>query len=217
MNKLLTALTALALLASAARADVITLTTTNPTGSPLVMGPSATSGIMSVLIQNTAAPAGNNMQGWIMDLMIIGDAGATGLTFASPASGNVVHPPNYIFTTSFPPGIAATNTGTELKANDSDNNVAGTAVPQSPTFKTLLDLSFSATAGAGGTYGIYAVHGSFNTSWNDQVPNTQFFQGMPNDVATTRIGEVVVGVPEPGTLALTGSPASRSVGGGDYT
>lgn len=191
-----------AALASPARADVVTLTTTNPPGTPLTMAPNATSGLMTVGVANTAAPV-DRMTGWFFTLMIVPDAGSTGtVTFASPPTGSPAHPPNYIFAQSFV-GINVTNAGNLLRAFDDDNDVNGTPVPQAGA--SLLQLSFASSPTANGTFGVFAQEGQSNTGWTNQAGVTQFFGNVPNGTGSIRIAEVsVTGVPEPGTLVLTG-------------
>src|SRR5829696_5535061 len=160
----------------AARADVITLTTTHPVGTPLTMAENSVSSTDTVRIVNLNPPA-DAMTGWFITL----------------ATGSPPHPPGYIFSQSFI-GISVTNTGGTLRAFDEDNNLAGTQVPQAGA--SLLDLTYQASPVASGMFGIYALPGAANTGWTDQNAAPQFFQNVPSGGGSpVLIGQVFV-VPE---------------------
>jgi hypothetical protein len=207
MKQFWIAAVALSLGSAAARADAITLTTTNPPGSPLTMQANSQSATLTVRVVNMNAPV-DAMTSWFMTLTIVPNSGATGtLTFATPTTSTIAsptpHPSNYIFAQSFE-GIVVTNSGSQLRGDDEDNNLSGTAVPQAG--KTLLDLTFLASSTASGTFGIYALQGPGSTNWSDQTFNTQFFQNVPatGGTGTVLIGQVFV-VPEPAcVLAVAG-------------
>ena len=135
----------------------------------------------------------------------IPDTGATGtLTFQDPASGTPPNPANYIFGANGL-GIAATNGGSRLIANDFfDPGVGpGATVPGSPG-ANLLQTDFLATTNASGLFGIFALEGSALTQWTDGGGTTQFFTNVPDGTGMVRIGEVLISaaVPEPSSLVL---------------
>jgi hypothetical protein len=203
MKKLLLSFAVLSLLSSNARANY-SLSTSNPPGSPLAMSAGTTSGPMLVNISSNN-PSQDIMAAWNFQLVIIADSGATGvLTFEFPATGTPPNPPNYIFGSNGL-GIAVTDTGTQLAANDFFNPSIGPGA--SAAVANLLQMEFQATQNASGLFGIYAVEGLALTQWTDSSFNTQFFANVPNGTGTVRIGEVRVGsltVPEPASLELLG-------------
>src|SRR4051812_20921689 len=141
MSRLLALAAAVLLLfgGAAARGSAITLTTSNPTGTPLVVN-QGTTGAASMLIKiiNDANPdpPASFMTAWQFQISIVADGGATGtLTFNQPTTSsppNPSGPPPYIFASGL--GILATKSAgnTVLDANDFDRNSAGTQVPTTP-------------------------------------------------------------------------------------
>lgn len=194
-------------LASVAHAGLTTLTTSNPLGSPLVIPASSTAaGTLLVKIVNDVNPdpAASFMTAWQFRLSIVPDGGATGtLPFNRPTPSsptNPAGPPPYIFASGL--GILATKSGgnTILDANDFDSNAAGTQVPTGAG-AGLLDVNFTASATASGTFGIFAVRGAATTAWTDAsspLAQTRFFTNVPSGTGLVRIGEVTVNLPEPG-------------------
>jgi len=109
MKKLSLVVAFLGMLGGSARAGV-TLSTSNPPGTPLTMNAGSTSGSMLVNIVSNNPP-NDVMAAWGFALEIVPDTGARGvLTFQDPMTGTAANPSNYIFGgNGF--GIAATNGG----------------------------------------------------------------------------------------------------------
>jgi hypothetical protein len=208
MKKLILSLAFLSVLASGAQAGV-TLGTSNPPGMPLMVTAGTTSGplFVDIVSDNSLQDV---MPAWNFQLEIIPDSGATGaLTFQDPSIGTPPNPPNYIFDTNGL-GIAATNLGSLLSANDFyDPSIGlGTLVPGAPG-ANLLQVDFLASPSASGLFGIYAVQGAALTQWTDDSFTTQFFTDVPDGTGAMRIGDVLVTpslapqpVPEPASLML---------------
>ena len=77
-------------------------------------------------------------------------------------------------------------------------------MPGSPG-ASLLQMTFFATAGASGLFGIYAVEGLAATDWTDDNFNGQFFTNVPDGTGMVLIGQVELpaqAVPEPSGLGL---------------
>jgi len=199
MKRLLFAVLAAAALAPAARAAV-SLATTTPTNSPISVNAGQTSVPVNVFIFSDTTT--DRMQAWQVHLVIAPDGGATGtLSFATPATANPSPAPaSYIFgnpSTGVGIEVMNTNMGTDLRADDFDNPPgANVAVPMAN--RNLLTVTFAASANAGGSFGLFAVQGDTNTAWTDNAPSTQFFATVPNGISQSRIGTVLVPVPEPG-------------------
>jgi hypothetical protein len=207
VSKQLPAILGLMLFTGGVHADMITLATDSPVGTPLVMNAGATGGPMTVSAFNNVNPdpAANFMQAWLVTLQIVPEAGATGtLTFAGPATGPAAAPPNYIFASSNPLGILASNNGSTLSANDFADP---TQVPTAPG-ANLLQMTYLASSDASGLFSINALAGDINTSWTDNEspnPQTQFFVNVPNGNGQIPVGEVLVigaAVPEPASAVL---------------
>jgi hypothetical protein len=198
----------LGLLGGAARAD-LTLSTSNPPGTPLTMSAGTMSGPMLVSVVSDSSP-NDIMAAWQFTLEILPDQGTNGtLTFQDPATGTPPNPANYIFGSNGL-GISVTNDAPNLilDANDffDPTNGVGAAVPGSPG-ASLLPVDFLASLDATGVFGIYALEGNANTLWTDSNFNTQYFSNVPNETGMARIGEVDVtisAVPEPSTLGMFG-------------
>ena len=209
MKKLILSLACLCLLTTNARAGV-TLSTSNPPGTPLSMEANSTSGLMFVTVTSDNPP-NDIMAAWNFQLMIVADSGATGtLMFQDPATMFPLDPSNYIFGSNGY-GIMATNLGTQLSANDFFFNPGvGTGSPVPGTSAAnLLQMDFLASPNASGVFGIYALEGSGNTQWNSNDANftQQFFTNVPEGTGMVRIGEVSVAgqaVPEPSSVGMLG-------------
>jgi hypothetical protein len=208
MKKLILSFALLGLLAGSSRAGVV-LSTSNPPGTPLTMSAGTTSGPMLVNVVS-GNPSNDVMAAWNFQLEIIPESGASGtLTFQDPATGTPPIPLNYIFGSNGL-GIAVTNGGSTLSANDFfDPTVGlGVSVPGSPG-ANLLQMDFLASSNASGLFGIFAVEGAAMTQWTDPNLNTQFFTNVPDGTGMVQIGEVLVplalsSVPEPSSLTLLG-------------
>jgi hypothetical protein len=197
----------LSLLAPSAWAGVV-LSTSDPVGTPLTMSAGTTSGTMLVNVVSNSPP-NDIMAAWNLQLEIVPNSGATGsLMFQDPATGTPPNPPNYIFDVNGL-GIAVTNGGSTLSANDFFNPSVGpgVAVPGAPG-ANLLQMDFLASSNASGSFGIFAVEGAATSSWTDSNAVTQFFTDVPNGTALVQIGEVLISqvqsVPEPSSFALLG-------------
>jgi hypothetical protein len=186
----------------------VTLSTSNPPGTPLTMTAGTTSGAMFVDVYSNNPPQ-DVMAAWNFQIEIAPEAGAAGtLTFQDPATGTPPNPPNYVFGSNGL-GIVATNSGKVLSANDFfDPSVGpGVPVPGAPG-ANLLQMDFSASSNASGLFGIYADEGVATTQWTDSSFTTQLFANVPDGTGTVLIGEVMVSpagfqpVPEPSSLAL---------------
>jgi hypothetical protein len=216
MKKLFLSFALLSLLVGGARASVI-LGTGNPPGTPLTMSAGTTSGLMSVTVVSDNSP-NDVMAAWQFQLEILPEgSGAGTLTFQDPATGAAPNPTNYIFANGL--GIATTNTGSALSANDFDLN-GGTAVAGGAG-ANLLQMDFLASSDASGLFGVYAVRGVANTEWTDSNANTQFFSNVPDGTGAVLIGEVDVTpagglptAPEPNSLTLLGTCATILVSWG---
>jgi PEP-CTERM motif len=198
-----------ALLAPCTRAGVV-LSTSDPVGTPLTMSAGTTSGTMLVNVVSDNPP-NDIMAAWNLQLEIVPNSGATGsLMFQDPATGTPPTPPNYIFGSNGL-GIAVTNAGSMLSANDFFNPSAGPgmSVPGAPG-ANLLQMDFLASSNASGSFGIFAVEGAASTQWTDSNFNTQLFTNVPDGTAMVQIGEVLISqvqvqsVPEPSSFALLG-------------
>lgn len=205
MKKLLLSCTLLGLLAGGAEAGIV-LSTSNPPGTPLTMAAGTTSGPMLVSVASDDPPA-DVMIAWNLSLEIVGEAGSTGtLTFQDPATGSPTAPAGYVFGGDGL-GIAATNAGATLVANDFFDPSVGLGVPvPGGTGASLLSLDFLATSDASGLFGIYALEGTGQTEWTDANFNTQLFTDVPDGTGMIQIGEVLIpqSVPEPSALVLSG-------------
>jgi hypothetical protein len=207
MKKLILSLAFLALSVGSARGGVV-LSTSNPPGTPLNMNAGTVSGAMMVSVISDNPP-NDVMAAWNVQLQIIPNSGASGtLTFEDPATGTPPIPPNYIFGSNGL-GIAVTNGGSTLSANDFfDPSVgSGVPVPAAPG-ANLLQMDFLASSNAFGLFGIFAVEGAASTQWTDSNLNTQLFTNVPDGTSIVQIGEVLVAqvqsVPEPSSFALLG-------------
>jgi hypothetical protein len=189
--------------ASDAHANQLSLTSSNPSGSPLGV-PQNSAATASMLLRvfadtNPASPTqADRMKAWQLQVQIIPDAGATGTvtfnTAAAPPSG-------YVFAAGAGVVTQKLSGDTILRANDFDNAAAGTVVPVAGA--NLLQVNFTTSAAASGTFGIFASPGNTNTLWTDAVPATRTFLNVPLAGGNVRIGEVTITpVPEPGGLAL---------------
>ena len=214
MKKLALTIAFLGVLPAGLQAGEVTLATSNPPGTPLTMTPGTTSGAMFVDVFSNNPPNTDAMAAWSFQVEIVAQPGATGtLTFQDPATGTPSNPPNYVFGANGL-GIAATNTGTVLSANDFFNPSAGAGalVPGLPGVN-LLQMDFSASSTASGLFGIYADEGVAKTQWTDSNFATQLFANVPDGTGTVLIGEVrVAPVPEPSSLCLFLSGGTALVG-----
>ena len=188
--------------ASRGLADIV-LTTDSSSSSPLTVAAGADSGPLA-LSTSSDNPPNDIVSAWNVGLEILPDAGTSGtLTFLSPMTGSPPAPPNYIFGANGL-GIAVTNQGNQLTANDFfDPSIGvGAAVPAPPGANLLL-LTFSASADASGLFGIYAIQGSATTEWTNANMSTQFFANVPDGTGLVRIGDVLVStVPEPSSFCI---------------
>jgi hypothetical protein len=220
MKKLIVCLALLGFLQANARAGVILATT----GSPVSMIPGSTSNLTPMDVNVSSVSGTYSMAAWEVTLQISSIGATTGnLTFNTPVSGTpsvTPNPPNYIFAPqNGSPSIYVTNSGGQLQAFDLDNN-GGTLVPSTPA--NLLQLTFLASAGASGRFGIYAVPGDPVgagvpiTYWNDSTGLDQQFANVAGGGANVQIGEVDVtaSVPEPSTLTLLGIGIATMAGWG---
>jgi hypothetical protein len=214
MKKLILSFALLGLLTGSSRADLV-LSTSNPLGTPLTMSAGTTSAPMLVNVVSNNPPD-DVMAAWSFQLEIIPESGATGtLTFQDPATGTPPNPTNYVFGSNGL-GIAVSNSGSELNANDFFNPSvgAGASVPGSPG-ANLLQMDFLASSNASGVFGIFAVEGAA-TGWTDSNVNAQFFANVPNGTALVQIGEVLIpqvgSVPEPSSIGLLGLAGATLAG-----
>jgi hypothetical protein len=192
-------------LASCAHGSMI-FTSDHPPGSPLLMSAGSQSGPMLFRIASDATPP-DLMAAWSVSLVLLPEPGATGLLeFAAPASGYLPAAASYVFGNQGL-GVAVTNLGTQLMANDflDPGFGLGVAVPGGPGIG-LLRTTFTASASAVGLFGIYAVRGAASTEWTDAGLTTRFFDNVPSGTGRVLVGQVLIEgvIPEPSAMLLFG-------------
>jgi hypothetical protein len=98
-------------------------------------------------------------------------------------------------------GIHVVNGGTTLRADDFTTN-SPIVVPAGPS--NLLQITVAASAGAGGSWGIYAVPGAGNTQFTSGgTPTDLFYSNVPTGGGNVQLAQFNVPVPEPaGVLAV---------------
>ena len=182
----------------------INLVTDHPNGTPLVVD----AGTVSVdkMIVSINSDAADLLLGWQTTLWILPTGGTGTVGFNSN-----VEPVNYVFGTrsgfhfqnlSFP------TTSDGMFAMDAHVDGMGqllppVTVPTSPGLN-ILELDFSASLDASGSFGVFAVGGAGRSEWTDPGFNAQLFNNInPTPDSHTQIGEIFANpVPEPGTFAL---------------
>jgi hypothetical protein len=187
------------------------------TNAPLEMDAGTTAGVMTVNIVNEQPMTdllSDRLIGWQVELVIRRDLGSAGsVSFASatlPAS-------NYVFDGLATLGVAIhTMTADTLLVEDGEqainlNAPVGVSVPENPGLN-LLDLSFTASGSAAGTFGVFLERPFPYSVWTDLNPDRNNRDRVWGNFESTsepvRIGEVRVmavefAVPEPVSAALS--------------
>lgn len=183
----------------------LTLLTDAPPTAPLVVTPLDALNhqllVSAVDDTNNDPPHQEFMAAWQFSLRAIPDAGTTGTLNATEGS----MPDNYVFADLQTLGFRADQApGDPTTFNAGDITLPDTAAAHVPTApgKNLALISFQPSSDALGRFGIYAV--DLHTLWVDSSNSGGFrsFVNVPIDDGLTRIGDVVVTVPEPATSFL---------------
>jgi hypothetical protein len=202
MKNHLFVLAVLGLMAGSAQGGVVLSTDHASPTPPLNMSAGTISGPMLLNVASSDFP-NDVMSAWNVQLEIIPIAATGTLTFQDPATAlppPSPHPADYIFGGDGL-GIAVTNSGTVLSANDFYDTSFGPGVNVPTSGANLLRMTFLASLDASGLFGIYADQGLAATNWPDASSNTQLFTNVPDGSGTVLIGEVQISaVPEPSTL-----------------
>lgn len=170
------------------------------------------------LLLNVASNNSDVMLGWQIPLLILPDVGAVGSmsfhTALAPSAGYIFNSPGNFFNASI---STVSSHADMLFASDLDfrNGAlgAGAVIPE-PSDVSLLEIAFSATADAEGTFGLFALNDStVIAEWTDA---NQMARGFANVAVTgmTRIGEVRTVIPEPSSCLLLFSLFIVSCGAG---
>jgi hypothetical protein len=167
----------------------LTLVTSAPPGSSLVISPSKAQAQLLVSVVNSTAsdPPAEFMTGWQFRLVVVPDAAAFGsLQFNVGAK-----PSPYVFDSVGNLGAPSATVNGVFSALD-------TAIPtnmgvQIPTFPgaNLQLISFTPSTDAIGDFGIYA-EGSSDTFWTDENGSARPFVNVPSSPAMVRIADVFV-------------------------
>ena len=144
----------------------LTLLSDAPVGSPLVITPldAGASLLLSVTNDTIADPPGEFLTAWQLRLEIVADAGATGTVDFNAAT----KPTGYLLDEVGHNGPIVTSSGDRLFAQDFNiPDSGGVQVPNAPG-ANLLSITFSPSADAQGTFGVFALDGLTNSDWREQ-------------------------------------------------
>lgn len=200
-------------LVSCAAAVPLQLLTTAPPGTPLVFSAGSTSTTLQVATVNQN-PAGDgpfdSLSAWQTTLLVaptVGTSGTVKFNSASAASTNYVFGVPQLF---FDATISTTSTTDDTLVGFDTQLVVGVAIPAAGV--NLLDVDFSASPDASGTFQILALDAASQTEWIDAnlfFPGFHTFSNVPPGTgAGVVIGELFVPpvaalvVPEPASLML---------------
>ncbi len=181
----------------------LNLVTSNPAGTSLMMDAGTVS--LDTMVVSINSDAADLIQGWQTTLLILPTGGTGSVDFNSS-----VQPSDYVFGTrgafysedlSFP----ANSDGMFAMDASLDGSFTPVPVPVSgPPGLNLLELDFSASLDASGSFGVFAVGGLGRSEWTDDDINPLLFDNIdPSFDSHTQIGEIVVTpIPAPGAAAL---------------
>ena len=178
------------------------------TGNLLSMSPGANS---SLVLSATNANAGSSVttfNGWTLGLQLLPQGGATGtLTMtgiSNPTTNSaltVPDTPTFINSTL----NTATNGTTAYKYVGISNVDATTTTFALGQSLNLMSLAMSSSAGAAGTWNLYAVNQSPSQSaWLDVTGLGTDYGNVPATNGTSLLVGTVTVVPEPGSMVLAG-------------
>lgn len=178
------------------------------TGKAVSMSAGANSVVVLSATNTNAGTSVTTFNGWTLGLQLLAQAGATGSVTITGISNPAVDPALTVpDTATFINAVlnSATNGTTAYKyvgISNVDNTTTTFALGQS---LNLANLAVTSSAGAAGTWSLYAVNQSPSQSaWLDVTGLGTDYGNLPATNGTSVLVGTVTVVPEPGSLLLAG-------------
>jgi|688.fasta_scaffold150647_3 hypothetical protein len=178
------------------------------TGKVLSMGAGANSSLVLSATNTNSGTSVTNFNGWTLGLQLLPQGGATGTVtmtgITNPATNQALTVPDTptFFNSTLNTATNGTTAYKYVGISNVDNTTTTFALGQS---LNLANLAVTSSAGAAGTWNLYAVNQSPSQSaWLDVTGLGTDYGNLPATNGTSVLVGTVTVVPEPGSLLLAG-------------